>query len=152
MSYKVYVHADAEYAQSAKTLEDASRAALNHQAAAPGELSIVLVGEERMRQFNLQFAHTDAPTDVLAFCDGSIDPDSNTTYHGDLIICYPIAELQASVGKHSLADELSLLTIHGVLHLLGHDHQAKVEKAAMWSVQSAILKDLGCKITSPGRT
>lgn len=152
MSYKIFIHANSEYAHAAQVLENASRAAMIHQNAAPGELSIVLVGEERMRQFNLQYADVDAPTDVLAFCDGSIDPDSNTTYHGDLIICYPIAELQASLGAHSINDELSLLTIHGVLHLLGHDHAGQKTKAAMWSAQSAILKELGCRITSPERT
>ncbi len=152
MSYKVVIHADTDYAHAADTLEIACRAALTHEAAAPGELSIVLVGEERMRQFNLQFADIDAPTDVLAFCDGSIDPDSKTTYHGDLIICYPIAELQASRGGHSISAELSLLAVHGVLHLLGYDHDAQESQAAMWSVQSAILKKLGCEITSPERT
>ena len=119
MNYKIVIHTDTDFAHAARTLEIASHAALLHEGAAPGELSIVLVDEERMRQFNMQFADIDAPADVLAFCDGTIDPDSQTTYHGDLIICYPIAELQASRGGHSILAELSLLAIHGVLHLLG---------------------------------
>jgi probable rRNA maturation factor len=151
MSHKIVIHANTDYSHAAGILEIASRATLAHEGAAPGELSVVLVGEEQMHQFNLQFADIDAPTDVLAFRDGSIDPDSKTTYHGDVIICYPIADLQASRGGHSISAELSLLTIHGVLHLLGYDHDAQESQAAMWSVQSAILKDLGCEITSPER-
>ncbi len=151
MSYKIVIHANTDYAHAAELLEIASSATLTHEGAAPGALSVVLVGEEQMHQFNLQFADIDAPTDVLAFSDGSIDPDSKTTCHGDVIICYPIAELQASRGGHSISAELSLLTIHGVLHLLGYDHDTQESQAAMWSGQSAILKDLGCEITAPER-
>jgi probable rRNA maturation factor len=149
MSHRIFVHAEGEFAHVAEALEAASLAALRHENAAPGEISIVLVGEDRMRQFNLQFADMDKPTDVLAFTDGSVDPDSDTTYHGDIIICFPIAEMQASIGGTSLSDELCLLAVHGVLHLLGYDHSTEEKKSEMWKTQSGILQQLGCSIKFP---
>jgi probable rRNA maturation factor len=149
MSHKIFVHADGEFASVAEALETACLTALRHENAAPGEISIVLVGEDRMRHFNLQFADMDKPTDVLAFTDGSVDPDSNTTYHGDIIICFPIAEMQASISGTSISDELCLLAVHGVLHLLGYDHSTEEKKSEMWKTQSVILQQLGCTITFP---
>jgi probable rRNA maturation factor len=149
MNYSVFVHADEEFTQVIETLEAACLAALTHQNATPGEISIVLVGEDRMRQFNLKFADTDKPTDVLAFSDGSVDPDSESTYHGDIIICFPIAEMQASISGNTISDELSLLTVHGVLHLLGYEHDTQDSKSAMWAEQSAILQKLGCSVSFP---
>ncbi len=149
MSHRIFVHADSEFTSIAEALEAACLAALRHENAAPGEISIVLVGEDRMRQFNLQFADMDQPTDVLAFADGSIDPDSDTTYHGDIIICFPIAEMQAAKSGNSISDELCLLAVHGALHLLGHDHSTKKMKSEMWEAQSAILQKLGCTVTFP---
>jgi len=148
MRHKVIVHTSTDYAHAADALDAATRSTLAHEGAAPGELSIVLVDEESMRQFNLQYAEVDAATDVLAFADGSLDPDSGMTHHGDVIICYPIAEHQASLGGHSLSAELNLLAIHGALHLLGYDHDAEESQTAMWAVQDAILKELGCQLTS----
>lgn len=149
MSYKVFIHTVEEFTHVIDTLENACLAALTHQKATSGEISIVLVGEDRMRQFNLQFADTDKPTDVLAFSDGSVDPDSETTYHGDIIICFPLAEMQASISGNSISDELSLLTVHGVLHLLGYEHDTQDSKAAMWAEQSTILQGLGCNVSFP---
>jgi probable rRNA maturation factor len=148
MSHKVIVHTNSDYGHAADALDAATRSTLAHEGAAPGKLSIVLVDEESMRQFNLRFAEVDAATDVLAFTDGSLDPDSGMTYHGDVIICYPIAEHQAALGGHSLSAELNLLAIHGALHLLGYDHDEEESQAAMWAVQDAILKELGCQLTS----
>jgi len=152
MKYKALVHTDEEFAHVIGTLEAACLAALEHLAAAAGEVSIVLVGEDRMRQFNLEFADTDKPTDVLAFSDGSVDPDNQTIYHGDIIICFPIAALQASISGNSVSDELSLLTVHAVLHLLGYEHDTQGAKSAMWTEQAAILQKLGCTISFPEET
>jgi probable rRNA maturation factor len=149
MSYKIFIHSDEEFAHATDVLETACRVTLAHEDAVPGDLSIVLVGEDRMRQFNLQFADADRPTDVLAFTDGSVDPDSDTTYHGDIIICAPMAAMQAARSGNSLSDELSLLAVHGVLHLLGYDHDTEETRAAMWDVQTAILQQLGCSISLP---
>ena len=149
MNHKIYVHSDPAYAHANPFLERAARAALIHVEAAPGELSLVLVSEARMREYNLQFANQDAPTDVLAFVDGTIDPESDLIYYGDVIICYPIADLQASQQGHSLSAELTLLAVHGVLHLMGYDHDAQEERQLMWAAQDAILEKLDCETGSP---
>jgi probable rRNA maturation factor len=149
MNHKVYVHTEPEFPDADTWLERAARAALDHVNAGPGELSLILVGEARMREYNQQFAKQDAPTDVLSFVDGTIDPESEMTYYGDVIICHPIADLQASQQGHALSEELTLLAIHGVLHLLGYDHDEPETHQRMWLVQDAILEKLGCEISSP---
>ena len=149
MNHKIYVHTQPEYTHVDSWLESAAQAALSHVEAEPGELSLILVGEARMREYNLQFADQDAPTDVLAFVDGTIDPESDLRYYGDVIICHSIADLQASQQGHSLSEELALLAIHGVLHLLGFDHDSPETRRKMWLVQDAVLEKLGCAISSP---
>jgi probable rRNA maturation factor len=92
---------------------------------------------------NRSYAGTDSSTDVLSFADGEADPDSGRVYFGDVVICVPMAAAQARRADHPLVDELSLLTIHGVLHLLGHDHSQRVERQRMWAAQAEILSQLG---------
>jgi probable rRNA maturation factor len=113
------------------------------------DLSLVLSDEAQLQALNRQYRGIDAPTDVLSFAADALDPDSGRRYLGDVIISYPRALLQATAGGHSLRDELTLLVVHGVLHLLGYDHLEEAEKAQMWALQDAILKRLGCSIVSP---
>ena len=119
-----------------------SRASLDE-----AELTIVIGDEALLHQLNQQYRHVDAPTDVLSFPAGHTDPDSNAPYLGDVVISLPRAQAQAAAGGHPLADELQLLVVHGVLHLLGHDHAEAAEKQAMQTAQDAILTQLGCKAT-----
>lgn len=100
--------------------------------------------DAQLNELNRQFRGVDAPTDVLSFEDGEIDPDSGRPYLGDVIISVSRAEAQAAAGGHALVDELQLLTIHGVLHLLGYDHADDAEKVQMWEFQTRILTELGC--------
>jgi probable rRNA maturation factor len=111
------------------------------------DLSVVLADDERLQQFNLQFLGVDAPTDVLAFPGGETDPDSQVEYLGDVIVSYERAQAQAASGGYSLEDELQLLVVHGVLHLLGFDHTDERSKADMWARQAEILDILGCSVT-----
>lgn len=107
------------------------------------DLSIVFTDEEHMRQLNLQFRQIDASTDVLAFTDGTLDPDTGRVYLGDVIISYPNAVEQAKNIGHSIEAELQLLTIHGVLHLCGFDHRQRSAKQEMWAHMHAALERLG---------
>jgi probable rRNA maturation factor len=91
----------------------------------------------------------DAPTDVLSFPSGEIDPDSGEQYLGDILISYPRAAAQANSGEQTVQDELQLLVVHGILHLLDYDHLDEIGKQAMWAKQSKILTDIGCSFTSP---
>ncbi|MBN1147039.1 MAG: rRNA maturation RNase YbeY [Anaerolineales bacterium] len=131
-------------------LERAVRQTLQHTGVdLDADVSVVLSDDERLRQLNHQFLGIDAPTDVLAFPGDQIDPDSQAKYLGDVVVSYERALAQSAAGGHSLGDELQLLVVHGLLHLLDFDHTDEQSKAAMWAVQAEILAILGCAITTP---
>jgi probable rRNA maturation factor len=130
-------------------IELAALATLQHEAGdAIPDLSIVVEDDAHLRTLNKEFLDIDAPTDVLSFPSGEEDPDPDTgrVYLGDVIISCPRAEEQASAAGHPLIAELSLLVVHGVLHLLGYDHGEPEEKEQMWAAQAATLRDLGVSI------
>lgn len=106
-------------------------------------LTIVFQEDELLRQMNKQFLEIDATTDVLSFPAEYIDPETNYRYLGDVLISVPQAIEQASAGAHSIEDELQLLVVHGVLHLLGYDHLEELDKQHMQAAQSTILRRLG---------
>jgi len=108
-----------------------------------GDLSIVLTDDARLRQLNREYLGIDAPTDVLSFPASETDPESGGSYLGDILISVPRARQQAGAAGHPLASEVQLLVVHGVLHLLGHDHATSEERSRMWAAQSAILASLG---------
>jgi len=125
-------------------LEAAARAALRQQAAPEtAGLSIVLGDDDSLQRLNREYLGLDHPTDVLSFPAGEVDPETGAPYLGDVIISVPRAEAQAERGGHPLIAELQLLVIHGVLHLLGHDHAEPLEKSRMWAAQAEILATLG---------
>jgi probable rRNA maturation factor len=125
-------------------LEQAAQAALDYIDIQDGvELSIVVDSDERLQELNKQFLGIDAPTDVLSFPADEVDPDTGLRYIGDIILSCPTAQSQALEAGVSLEVEAQLLVVHGVLHLLGHDHDDEENKAIMWSAQKAILAGLG---------
>jgi probable rRNA maturation factor len=109
-------------------------------------MTVALSDDAHLQTLNRQFLEIDAPTDVLSFPSGETDPDNEALYLGDVIISIERARAQAAAGGHALEDELRLLTVHGTLHLLGHDHAEEDEKAAMWAVQVQALEALGCPL------
>jgi probable rRNA maturation factor len=128
---------------AAELAERAARAALDLSGAPDADLTLVLTGDERLRTLNHEFLGIDAPTDVLSFPADELDPETGRRYLGDVIISTARAAQQAGVGGHPLEAEIQLLVIHGVLHLLGHDHASVTEKARMWAVQAEALKHIG---------
>lgn len=130
-------------------LERAVVAALAHQSESPeSELTIVLTDDARIQELNRDYLGIDAPTDVLSFpaseTDGSeINPETGARYMGDILISLPYAARSAGKTSHPLEAEVQLLAVHGVLHLLGHDHAEADEKARMWKAQAEILESLG---------
>ena len=124
-------------------LEQAALAALRQQSAAEADLTVVLTGDEEMRGLNRDFLGLDKPTDVLSFPAGEADPETGRQYLGDVVISLPTAGEGARRGGHALEAELQLLVVHGVLHLLGHDHADGEEKQRMWTAQAEILTALG---------
>ncbi len=127
--------------QAAKITMQAAGAPTN------ADLTIVLTHDSQLQQLNEQFLGIDAPTDVLSFPAGEVDPDTNRPYLGDVIISVERAQAQSLT--HPLEDELRLLVVHGVLHLLGHDHTDQAQKAAMWDIQREVLRSLGCEGVMP---
>ena len=87
-------------------------------------------------------------TDVLSFYSGATNPESGRILLGDIVIAYPFAKLQALNLKNDLMSEISLLIIHGFLHLIGYDHSELNEKKTMWQKQESILKALSIQINN----
>lgn len=123
-------------------------ATLRREGAVEAELTLVVTGDELLQQLNRDYRGIDAPTDVLSFSaqedaeDGGpafVTAPEAEAYLGDVIISYPMAERQAAAVGHPVQDELCLLAVHGVLHLLGYDHATPEEEAVMWAIQDEIL-------------
>jgi probable rRNA maturation factor len=141
----------ARYADKVKPalLRKAAQATLDQQRVKHHvELTIVITGNAQLRALNRTFRDVDAPTDVLSFATtDQLQPD--TLYLGDVVISYSKAKEQAKAGRHPVEAEVQLLVVHGVLHLLGHDHYTEAEKNVMWKAQAATLKKIGAALTEP---
>ena len=104
------------------------------------ELSIRLVNEDEITQLHVKWMDLPGPTDVLSFPMDEMKPNSTSNgpgVIGDIVLCPAFAEKN---GKQSLEDELELLTVHGVLHLLGYDHEELSEEKEMVGLQEEFLK------------
>ena len=103
------------------------------------ELNIRIVKEDEMSQLHVKWMDLAGPTDVLSFPMDEVKPNSKSNgpaIVGDIVLCPAFAEKN---GKQSLEMELELLTVHGVLHLLGFDHEDIDEEKAMFTLQDEIL-------------
>ena len=142
MKHSVAVYAEPDLGAYRRGLARAARAALQHQRAGAGSLTVLLTGIAHMQQLNRTFLGADRPTDVLAFPAGEGAADAPGRYFGDLALCVPVALKQAARYRRDPAEELRLLVVHGVLHLLGLDHDTPTRRRQMWSVQTEISRDL----------
>jgi probable rRNA maturation factor len=128
----------------------------------PCELVVVVTGDETLHKLNRRHRGVDAPTDVLAFPHRMNGPAPfvvvdepgfrdavRLRYLGDVIISFPRAETQAAEAGNELRAELQLLVVHGVLHLLGFEDQAPLDRTRMWKAQQAVLADLGVEVHLP---
>ena len=111
------------------------------------EFTLTFVEPEAIRELNKTYRGVDSVTDVLSFeSDGEIDPETNIEYLGDIVICYAQALKQAEQSGHHAEDEIALLEIHGLLHLLGYDHGNDEERKGMWKYQNEYLDQFGIKL------
>ena len=122
---------------------------------AEAEVTLRITDDAEMQALNHAYRGVDASTDVLSFGaheDGADEPALTLPpelaaelerHLGDIVISFPYAERQAQQFGNSTAAELRLLAIHGTLHLLGYDHAAPDEEAAMWAEQEVILTPYG---------
>ena len=138
------IHIETEFPFPEGLLERAATAALEHESQSlDSELSIILTDDARLHELNLNYLGVDASTDVLSFPASETDPETGAHYIGDILISIPRAQAQADAAGHPLESEVQLLVVHGVLHLLGHDHAEAEEKARMWQAQAEVLERLG---------
>ena len=118
------------------------------EVAPPYEMSLVFTDSETVRRLNRDYRGMDEPTDVLAFymlpqkeaADFFALPPDGVTRLGEVIISYPQAVEQAKEQEHSTERELALLVIHGILHLLGYDHEEPEEEAKMRTREKEFLE------------
>jgi probable rRNA maturation factor len=105
------------------------------------ELSIALVDDDEMARLNEQYRGIAQATDVLSFgCDDPCPTGSDEPITlGDVVIAPAVAERQAAELGHTIEHELDVLLVHGILHLLGYDHEADDDAGAMAARESAVL-------------
>ncbi len=109
------------------------------------ELSILLVDDDEMQRFNREYLCRDRPTNVLAFAmkEGK-EPYLNPVLLGDVVVSTETAQREALQRDATLEEEMALLLVHGVLHLLGYDHEDDPSAAAeMQAKEEEVLKHLG---------
>ncbi len=110
------------------------------------ELSILLVDTAAMEQLHIQWMDEPGPTDVMSFPMDELRPGKEGEelpqgLLGDIVLCPEVALKQGKAAGHSMDAELQLLTVHGVLHVLGYDHEEPDEQREMFALQKRILDD-----------
>jgi probable rRNA maturation factor len=108
------------------------------------ELCIKAVDEQTIAELNAQWMEKEGPTDVLAFPmdelrPGLVGEEPEEGVLGDLVLCPVVAERQGETAGHGTVAELDLLTVHGILHLLGYDHAEPEEHREMFGLQDELL-------------
>lgn len=143
--YQIQITIDEKYTGrvNAELLESAITTTLESDNAQPGEIGVLITGDEKLAELNNTFRGIPSPTDVLSFPSGDSPVIPGLPhYYGDIAISVDRAAEQAAENDHSLEDELLLLIVHGTLHLLGYDHGTEEEETCMWEKQNAILAKL----------
>lgn len=112
-------------------------------AADGAEISVALADDATSRRLNREYRGTDAATNVLAFPAGDGGGAGRPRLLGDVVLALETVEREAAARSRPLADHVSHLVVHGVLHLLGRDHETEAEATAMEAEEIAILAGLG---------
>ena len=137
--------------ETAEVLERvADRALYLARVSLEAEVSLVLVDDQEIKRLNLEYRGIDAPTDVLSFAmleTGEEEPEilgvEPGLLLGDVVISLETAVRQAEEYGHTLEREICFLAVHGILHLLGYDHQHAEETKVMRQAEETVLADLG---------
>lgn len=116
------------------------------------EISLLITGQDRIRELNREYRGKDRPTDVLSFSMSEqkqedeptafIGPPDGLLHLGEIIISYPQAAIQAREHGHSVKREMAILMVHGVLHILGYDHEKPEKEPAMTAEEKKILAEV----------
>ena len=132
-------------------LDRQARAILSSVGESSAELGILLVGDQRMKSLNHRYRGKDRTTDVLAFAMREA-PHASAGLLGDVVIAVPTAVRQAKEGGRSLDEELTVLLVHGILHLCGYDHERSEQEARrMQRRERMVLRAIGPRPTGVTR-
>jgi probable rRNA maturation factor len=126
--------------------ESVRRAALAAWKAAgsgAAELSVQLSDDAEVRRLNREYRGKDSPTNVLSFSAADDGAPGRPRLLGDVVLALETLQIEAAEQSKSLGDHLSHMTVHGVLHLLGHDHETEAQATAMEALETEILNELG---------
>lgn len=110
------------------------------------ELCVTFVDEDTIAELNAKWMDKEGPTDVLAFPmdelrPGTVNEELEEGVLGDIALCPAVAQQQAETAGHAFVDEVDLLTVHGILHLLGYDHAEPEEHREMFGLQARLLAE-----------
>jgi probable rRNA maturation factor len=138
---------------AARLIAAATHVIQQHDLDPNSAMTIVITNNAHITDLNREFRGVDSPTDVLSFPSDDLPDDlleemaafgeSEAPYLGDLIIAYPYVQTQAERQGHDLSDSLTLMVVHGTLHLIGYDHETLANQAEMWDAQAQALTALG---------
>ncbi len=103
------------------------------------DVSLALISDTRMRGLNRTYRRIDRTTDVLSFEQSAVIP-SGRRLLGDILISAPTARRQARQASRKIREEFAELAVHGLLHLLGHDHARRKETETMFALQKKLLR------------
>lgn len=119
--------------------------ALKHENVNNAIMNVIIIDNEKIHKINKEYRGIDRPTDVISFALEDDKTFVNTDFRvlGDIYISIDKVHEQATIYGHSFRRELSFLTVHGVLHLLGYDHMEKSDEVIMFGKQEEILNELG---------
>ena len=128
-----------------KYLDKVIKRTLKHENVINSCFSIIFVNEIEIQDINKEYRGINKVTDVISFAleDNSTMVNNDIRVLGDIYICIPRMLEQAENYGHSVKRELSFLTVHGLLHLLGYDHMKKLDEEKMFALQELILNEEG---------
>ena len=131
------------YKEDYSYLDDVIKRCLKHENVKNANFSIVFVGNEKIQEINRDYRGIDKITDVISFAfeDNAKIVYNNMRFLGEIYICIPRMIEQAEMYGHSEVRELAFLTVHGLLHLLGYDHQTKEDEEIMFGLQEVVLNE-----------
>ncbi|MFA4937900.1 rRNA maturation RNase YbeY [Brevundimonas sp.] len=136
---EIEVEAEAWTGALPETEAVVERAALAALGKVEGDIVVLLTDDESVRELNARFRDKDRPTNVLSFPA----PENAAPHLGDIVLAYGVCATEAEAQGKTLADHLSHLVVHGVLHLLGRDHEDDAEAEEMEAEEREILAQIG---------
>ena len=106
------------------------------------EVTLRLTDATEVQRLNQQFRDKNKPTNVLSFTHEPFEHEAESDYLGDIVLCAPVIEQEATLQKKDSLAHWAHLTIHGVLHLLGYDHEIEADAAIMEQIEIDLLMEL----------